>query len=110
VPAVISPAGDVFYAELPLAASPGVHRLTTAAGTQRIAVNLDPAESDLRPIAEAELRERIGEDFEWFSDKLPVRRPQTALLQRELGWNFLYLAGVLAVLEPLLAMWFGHHR
>jgi hypothetical protein len=110
IPADVRPLGDGFVARLNATEELGVYRYEGPDTTVHYAVNGDPRESNLQPIDEAELRREIGAPFTLLVDELPDMRAHSALLQRGLGWHLLYLALVLAVIEPLLAMWFGHHR
>ena len=110
IPAEVRPLGDGFVAQLTATEELGVYRFQGPEAAEHYAVSADPRESDLRPIDEAELRREIGAPFELLVDERPDMRADSALLRRGLGWHLLYLALVLAVIEPLLAMWFGHHR
>ncbi len=106
----VVPAGEGFAAELDSADEPGFYAHESANRRTLFASNLDPSECDLAPIGEAELRELIGAPFEIFQDELPRKRAASTSAKRELGWNMLYVAYLLILLEPLLAMWFGQYR
>ena len=110
VPAEIVALGDGFAAQLQGADQPGFYKHEAAGAGATLACNVDLAESDLQPINEAALGELIGGAFELYVDRLPRKRLGAGPGQRELSWHLLYLAFVLLLLEPLLAMWFGKHR
>ncbi|UCG33369.1 MAG: BatA domain-containing protein [Phycisphaerales bacterium] len=110
VAAEITPDGQGFSARLSRADQPGFYLHEVGAMTTTTACNVDPAESDLAPMSAAALREQIGGPFNLYVDEVPRVQPSSASAKRELGWNLLYLAFFLLLLEPLVATWFGRNR
>jgi hypothetical protein len=110
VAAEVMPDGQGFSARLSRADQPGFYRHEVDASAATTACNVDPAESDLAPMPTAALRGQIIEPFTLFVDEVPRVRPASTSAKRELGWNLLYLAFFLLLLEPFVAMWFGRNR
>jgi hypothetical protein len=93
----------------------GLYRVEFDGGDARLfAVNVDPRESDLARLSEEELRQEVwpGVDFDHLTSwSDPSRIASGGAARRgDLNQMLIYAALALALLEPLLAWRFGHHR
>jgi hypothetical protein len=89
---------------------PGLYTLWTGMRDYPIAVNLDPASSDLRPLDGLALRRALGDvDVTLNGDQVPPLT-DSADSARDYGWALLFAMLFLAAAETLLAKRFGHHR
>ncbi len=87
----------------------GWYELQAAGQNSPIAVNVDPAESDLTPTDEKTLRDKWGTDFQYIEVN-PAGEKIVTVSIHEFAIALLYVALILMLVETLLATLFGYQK
>lgn len=88
----------------------GAYTLKRGSELIDFAVNVDPAEGDLRAIRPNALKEALACDVEYSADVEGTLEASVIGARREIGWILLCVVLALLIVESVLAMRFGHHR
>ncbi len=87
----------------------GWYRLHTPEVEGAVSVNLNPAESDLTALDEAEIRRAFDCELE-YSAAAPTETQLAGAGRSEFGAMLIYAVLLLLLAETLLALWFDHER
>jgi len=102
--------GQAVYRSAALTA-PGVYTLSTGARTYPVVVNVPDDEADVRTLDPAALKAALGNiDVELLGDQLPPPSTANAGSGFDYGWPIMLVVLLLASVECLMAMRFGHYK
>jgi hypothetical protein len=109
IEAVTDPDGRQVYRSRPLA-KPGVYTLATGNRVFPVAVNIPPAEADVRTIGNEGVKKALGNiEMTFRGDQLPTESVSSES-GNDLSWVVMVAVFVLLLLECWMAMRFGHYR